>query len=123
MMPIKMLYTKTLTKKNNEPKKTKSVHPQILKIMSRPNNIPKPVSSEDIAIANTFSSFNARYNLKSKIADTQNVQSPNVANSQNAIINQKDFSFINASSNKKKSFYMNFSQLSTGKPCGSCGGR
>ena len=122
MMSIKMLYTKTLTKKNNGPKKNKPVHPQILKIMSRPNNAPKPVTSEDIAIAKTFSSFNARYHMKSKQETEQ--PSANVAqNARDSIINQKDFSFINASSNKKKSFYMNFSQLSTGKPCGSCGGR
>lgn len=122
MMSIKMLYTKTLTKKNNDPKKNKPVHPQILKIMARPNNIPRPVSSEDIAITNTFSSFNARNHFKSKLAETQ---SQNVAqNAQNVIINQKEFSFINASSSKnKKSFSIDFSKLSTGKPCGSCGGR
>jgi hypothetical protein len=91
---LNMLFTKNENGVSTKPK-TKPVHPQILKIMANSQNKPK--------ISNEYNPF-----LK--------IES-----------NKKDFNFPaiqpQIQYTNKKSFDMNFSQLTTSKPCGSCGGR
>jgi predicted Zn-ribbon and HTH transcriptional regulator len=107
--------THSTQKSNNLKQKNKKVHPQIMKIMLRPNNLPKPVTQENIAITNTFSSFNAKNNKKVNDVIENAKANPNEK--------AKDLILVPPSTNKKKSFSMNFAQLNTGKPCKSCGGR
>jgi hypothetical protein len=113
---INMIFSNTSSrqKSNLLKHKNKKVHPQILKIMTRPNNLPKPVTKENIAISNTFSTFNAK-NIQ-KVKDV--IKNENIVTN----TNPKNFALVPSSTNKK-SFSMNFAQLSTGKPCKSCGGR
>ncbi len=104
--------------KNSFKIKNKPVHPQILKIMSRPQNAPKPVSSQDVAMVNTISNIKSAKSIEQK--QQQQLKSQNQEKDEQ--LQKQLFKDMN-NGNKKKSFSMNFSQLSTGKPCGSCGGR
>lgn len=92
-LKINMLFTKNGNGVSTKPKTTQ-VHPQILKIMENSKNKPK----------NSYE-YNPFLNIES---------------------NKKDFNFPaqpQIQYTNKKSFDMNFSQLTTSKPCGSCGGR
>lgn len=97
-LKLNMLFTKNGNGVSTKPKTTQ-VHPQILKIMANSQNKPKK-SNE----------YNPFLNIES---------------------NKKDFNFPapqpqiqpQIQYTNKKSFDMNFSQLITSKPCGSCGGR
>ena len=88
------LFTKNGNGVSTKPK-TKPVHPQIMKIMANSQNKPNnSITNHHLNIMNS--------NKKDII-----FPSP-----------QPQIQYTN-----KKSFSMNFSQLSTSKPCGSCGGR
>jgi hypothetical protein len=91
---LNMLFTKNGNGVSTKPK-TKPVHPQIMKIMANSQNKPNnSITNHHLNIMNS--------NKKDII-----FPSP-----------QPQIQYTN-----KKSFSMNFSQLSTSKPCGSCGGR
>ena len=93
-LKLNMLFTKNGNGVSTKPK-TKPVHPQIMKIMVKSQNKPK-ISNE----------YNPYLIMES---------------------NKKDFNFPaqqpQIQYTNKKSFSMDFSQLTTSKPCGSCGGR
>jgi hypothetical protein len=90
--------------------KNKPVHPYIMKMME---NAPKPIVSKDIK---SLAMMNTSKNLMKKSAAKAQVhEKPD---------NSKNFVFSSPQTHQNiNPFSMNFSQLSTGKPCGSCGGR
>ena len=92
---INMMFTQNGNGVSKKPK-TNAVHPQILKIMSRSHN--KISNSNANAINVNAINANKDINIY-QIQQQQLIQS-----------------------STKKSFNMNFSQLSTSKPCRSCGG-
>jgi hypothetical protein len=114
MSAINMTFTNNGNGVSTKPK-TKPVHPQIMKIMSS-NSHNKPANNTKSISTNTILNANAM-NILSNIQG--NIQG-----------NKKNFNIYQAQAQQqlsqtptKKSFNMNFAQLSTSKPCGSCGGR
>ena len=99
--------TKSQYQQLSKPKNT--IHPQIIKIMQRPNNALKPISKE----LQTLALISSKTMTMKKNAALAAAAAATVNN---------DFIMSDIPQNKK-SFSMNFSQLSTGKPCSSCGGR
>jgi hypothetical protein len=94
---INMTFTKNGNGVSTKPK-TKPVHPSILKLME---------SSQNKALKdNSIESINPHLLIQPKKKDLINLTPQ-----------------IQPTSSNKKSFLMDFSQLSTSKPCGSCGGR
>jgi len=109
-----MFYSTTAKPQYQQLSKPKNtiIHPRIMKIMERPNNIAKPISKElkTLAMMNS-KTMSMRKNAELEVAA--------------AIIN-KDYILSDGHDTppqNTKSFSMNFSQLTTGKPCASCGGR
>ena len=109
---IGMFYSTTAKPHYQQLSKPKNtiIHPQIMKIMERPNNIAKPVSKElkTLALMNS-KTMSMRKNAELEVAA--------------ATINKDYLLSDDKPPQNTKSFYMNFSQLTTGKPCASCGGR
>ena len=107
-----MFYSTTAKPQYQQLSKPKNtiIHPQIMKIMERPNNIAKPISKElkTLALMNS-KTMSMRKNAALEVAAA-------------ATIN-KNYLLSDTPQQNTKSFSMNFSQLSTGKPCASCGGR
>ena len=96
-LKLNMLFTKNGNGVSTKPKTTQ-VHPQILKIMENSKNKPKNSYENNTYLIMQHSKLNNKnFNFPAE---------------------QPQIQYTN-----KKSFSMNFSQLSTSKPCGSCGGR
>ena len=113
---INMIFSKTTeTQHYNSKNVKKPIHPQIIKMMSNPHNIAKPVTKE----VEMMSSMIMNNKIQNYSKTTATLPLPSMV-SKPKLTNAKDFEFP---LQNKKSFTMNFSQLSTGKPCGSCGGR
>lgn len=109
---IGMFYSTTAKPHYQQLSKPKNtiIHPQIMKIMERPNNIVKPVSKElkTLALMNS-KTMSMRKNAALEVAA--------------ATINKDYILSDTPPPQNTKSFSMNFSHLTTGKPCASCGGR
>ena len=95
----------------------KPVHPYIMKIME---NTASPVITKEIQM---LSMINSKSNMiKKQLQATKNVNGMSPAPGQGQ--KNKNVLFSSpAPTQNYNVFSMNFSQLSTGKPCGSCGGR
>jgi len=116
MSTINMTFTNNGNGVSKKPK-TNPVHPQIMKIMSsnshnKPTNNIKSIKTNPILNANSM-------NILSNIQGNGNIEQ----NKKNVNIYQAQAQQQLSQYPIKKSFNMNFAQLSTSKPCGSCGGR
>ena len=91
----------------------KPVHPYIMKIME---NTASPVITKDMKM---LSMINSKSNMIKKQLQAKNVNGMPGQGQKN-----KNVLFSSqAPTQNYNVFSMNFSKLSTGKPCGSCGGR
>jgi len=106
--------------------KNKPAHPYIMKIME---NTPKPVMTKELNLLSMINSksmllkhqMNAQIKANAWLEESKSKeQSPTIFSLSTSSLSSRSKAPVQ---NAVKSFSMNFSQLSTGKPCGSCGGR
>lgn len=100
----------------------KELHPYIMKVM---NSKPKQVISPEIQSMADLNSktFALKHQQDPFVKEDMINQNPQTLISQQQLNKNVLFSVPSQQSQKPKFFSMNWAELSTGKPCGVCGGR